>query len=68
MAQSGFDFAFLKQQMHEGIIVEDPETLADLALLVPELANALEQVKGEDDHVASVLNAARDVIMRHCAT
>jgi hypothetical protein len=38
-----FDFEFLRQQVEEGLIVEDPETLAAIALLVPDLVTAHER-------------------------
>ncbi|MCL1628209.1 MULTISPECIES: hypothetical protein [Roseinatronobacter] len=68
MEQTGFDFMFLKQQIDEGILVEDPETLADLALLVPDLVDALEGVQGTNEQVDLVLKTARNVIMRNCGT
>ncbi|MCR9110737.1 MAG: hypothetical protein NXH94_17800 [Rhodobacteraceae bacterium] len=67
MAEVGFDFTFLKQQLDEGVLVEDLETLAELAILVPDLVIALEQVAGRDDEFVELLKTTKAVIARHSA-
>jgi hypothetical protein len=50
-----FDFDCLKQQVSEGLIVEEAETLAQIALLVPELLKVLEDGA---EHGAAVVQAS----------
>jgi hypothetical protein len=65
MMHTGFDFIFLREQLDDRIVVEDPEVLAELAMLVPDLMMALDQVQDRNDHLTRVLDVARTVILNH---
>jgi hypothetical protein len=57
-----FDFEFLQRQVSEGLIVEDPETLAQIALLVPELLRVLEEGAEHGAAVAQASHKAKAVL------
>jgi hypothetical protein len=67
MHARGFDFEFLGQQLSDGVIVEDTETLADLAILVPSLLRALEEVEGMSPRIDRALQSAREAVLRNAA-